>query len=765
MQQQNDAALAAAILATDRTPVQNVNVTWGMADYSFDDVTPVVEEWQVTRSITGDLPTSVGLVEGYESAEMTMTVSGSWYNGESVARSLLGFAQGGALASAAKLGSYVMAKVGFAGTLVQVFAGRLRSMRGLSSTRSVTITCLDEASRFSVPAGLPVWAVADSIQQWGSEGGAFRVNTQWVVDHLFRRAGYFPSPPIAPGALFSASFHGGLCPNLGTEGVQNPIGMTWTTPWDANAFNVPAPWGMLAPIPHFPSSVRYRAVAPRDGDYYATAFGTNQSQGLGMCARISIGTVSSQFFGRQRLITFSGRRADGLPSGGISLNTLRGSTNGVPDQTVTLCCEIIGADGAGVTIDGPVVVASATWQYVGMHVKYTTQTSVTVTFRYGYTSYTVTGTVPSAPSSDPSVYVDINLNIAPLVDVNCWSNPDLPVTWPAESFTPNVVVDVGLNELWGLPIDTTISARDALRSLTKAESAVFSVDEQGKPSWRNRDTMARLAQYAPVRTFTADRSLMDLGIERNIDTVRNVISVAATPMVLSSEYVTVWSLSNIGAMVCSPQSSLLFTVPIDPSVFLVDAPVLIIPGVNWSAVNPQNVPSPSLIGTGSRVSLWTAGAEASSGVSILITRDSPTTLLVNVFNQLTTEVILSNNGQQPAFIITGLRVAAGNTDSRTVRDGPSKAAYGERYLQVTPSTWHQHLPSLTGILSALIARTKAPVAVLEQIPVVGDPRIQLADVVTIVDPDGMGSLTGSVVRVDHGVSAQKGMYTVLTVRA
>lgn len=71
----------AAIEAIDRVPIYTLKADWnrnGLYDHALSDLTDLVEQVQVGRALSGTLPVEVGLVEGYSSAELAVTLSGRW---------------------------------------------------------------------------------------------------------------------------------------------------------------------------------------------------------------------------------------------------------------------------------------------------------------------------------------------------------------------------------------------------------------------------------------------------------------------------------------------------------------------------------------------------------------------------------------------------------------------------------------------------------------------------------------------------------------
>src|SRR6266545_7388853 len=71
-------------------------------------------------------------------------------------------------------------------------------------------------------------------------------------------------------------------------------------------------------------------------------------------------------------------------------------------------------------------------------------------------------------------------------------------------------------------------------------------------------------------------------------------------------------------------------------------------------------------------------------------------------------------------------------------DTASIAAYGvEQVLEIPDSPFRQDPDAIDNLAQDLLAQLKDPKPTLQDIPLVGDPRLQLGDRVTLQDPDGL----------------------------
>ncbi|MEV0445456.1 hypothetical protein AB0I84_08145 [Streptomyces spectabilis] len=101
---------------------------------------------------------------------------------------------------------------GINGTALPTFRGTVRSRSGESGTDLVRLSALDGAERLRMAAQVPNPDGAFSNTGTAWTGTASPV---WVVDHLLRNADIHTAPPIRPTSIMYASFHGGAAANLG----------------------------------------------------------------------------------------------------------------------------------------------------------------------------------------------------------------------------------------------------------------------------------------------------------------------------------------------------------------------------------------------------------------------------------------------------------------------------------------------------------------------------------------------------------------------
>lgn len=123
------------------------------------------------------------------------------------------------------------------------------------------------------------------------------------------------------------------------------------------------------------------------------------------------------------------------------------------------------------------------------------------------------------------------------------------------------------------------------------------------------------------------------------------------------------------------------------------------------------------------------------------------------------------NDSTPFLHVGGTVLAdLGNTTS-TYADAASVATYGTRSLPYPATDWVQDPTSVLPVVQSVVAYTRNPHAYLQAMDIVGDPRLQLQDVVTVADPAGMGaSIPASVYGIKRRISVKDGLSDTLTLR-
>jgi hypothetical protein len=123
------------------------------------------------------------------------------------------------------------------------------------------------------------------------------------------------------------------------------------------------------------------------------------------------------------------------------------------------------------------------------------------------------------------------------------------------------------------------------------------------------------------------------------------------------------------------------------------------------------------------------------------------------------------NDSTPFLHVGGTVVQDNGSSSATYQDRPSVATYGVRSLSYPSSDWVQDATTVATVVQSVINFTRNPHPSFANVDIVGDPRLQLQDVVTLTDPLGLGvSMPASVYGITRSISLSDGVKDSLTLQ-
>lgn len=123
------------------------------------------------------------------------------------------------------------------------------------------------------------------------------------------------------------------------------------------------------------------------------------------------------------------------------------------------------------------------------------------------------------------------------------------------------------------------------------------------------------------------------------------------------------------------------------------------------------------------------------------------------------------NDATPFLHIGGTLVVDDGQSTAGYFDLTSVGTYGRQSLDFPSSDWSQDQSSVAGVVLSVVNYTRNPHPYFQSIDIVGDPRLQLQDVVTIRDPGGMGTqMPASVYGINRKISLTDGVVDQLTLR-
>lgn len=755
MQFADDAAIAAVVESSTRNLGISVVADWngdGGYDHAYSDLSPLITEATLQRSLHGALPAEVSLVEGYSSTELVLTLAGTRAAGELDAVQLFSvYRTDSPLYAMALEGSHihydVIVHTADGPAYIRQFSGRVRKISVARASGTVTIQCLDLAEALRNNISLPRWAAIDSSLEYASdalepaETSLFgTVNSSWLVDAVLRKNGGGIGPGANAGCVWSTTMNGGSIPEVGDlrhAGVKIPgvggVG-TWT--------DGPPLVGGLAPI---------AADSPYSNAIYNTyALGYSNVPFDMAGSAVGVGNVRTLAFGGWVL-------ADADINPHLNTNSLMfvGLGESAVDDNARLVA-LQAADGtmvARLTLDmgawsGVWETASlaAGWHYVAFAIESRT-TGVVVKVNIDGVISTPTATSgPSAgalpavtqPTRSGQQQIQVQATAA-CSHLQVWVNDVDTAGITFNRVHPNEdrrsVIDVGLNELNHLPDIYQVSAWSVLEAVARAEYAVVVADEHGRVHFLNHNTV-RQASGETVRVLDADL-FADIGLGSTIDSVRNVIKFGTTPAGWREGAVwqapakdTLTTGPGIDRALRFPLSDVMWVQHGDPGALTnVKASV----AENWFDEGGWAVTDPldtawDLPGANNVFStVFPLGYLSNRFVQININNASARTVQFT-FSDL----------YNPSYAIYGYKIYSGDTINTTIEDDASQDRYDTRTLEVPDSAYHQNQVAVTAIMNLLLAELSYATPTISDITVPGDPRIQLRDAFQVDDEAGLG---------------------------
>lgn len=331
--------------------------------------------------------------------------------------------------------------------------------------------------------------------------------------------------------------------------------------------------------------------------------------------------------------------------------------------------------------------------------------------------------------------------------------------------TPKYVanMDRGLNRFSHMPKPKATDAWDIITSVAASEMGAVFWDESGRFQFWNFDTIAQ-KQDLVVRDFDLDHA-KNLTVTDSLDSVRNVYTVQTNK-----------KRAIYGGQALYSSS--------DPNEFYV-------PGgtIREFQLWRDDVESPltffmqkytTLTGTGFPAwddsvvhgyciqylinGVWQERGDR-TGVDIRVYFTNQGFLKVSIWNGWSEPIRLASgsaDNSRGAFRFTGTKVTDDAPVSNIYRNYPSIDKYGPRNLELKGDWWQDGF-ARTLLVPKMIVRTAQPIPATDNIPIPGDPRLQLGDTIRVNDPDGIGDgIKLQILGVKRTFNAQ-GLSDTLTV--
>jgi hypothetical protein len=642
------------------------------------DLTGQVTSWSVDRGYDTDLPAAMRAVNGSSSAELRMTLTGT---GEQTAAQLYSPYAPHATADITRPTQSALHGWGVADDALPAFRGSVRDRIADSGSGRVELSALDGAERLRDAATLPA-AVSTGTTPISSG--------TWIVDHLAREAGIHSAPPPRAGCILYASMHGGFTPDIGfyRDHISNSHSYSRSR----------APWEIAAVSGSNPYTVRWD---PRTRT-------TVPGSGLLVEAWVDARTVPATG-GRVQLALFY--QADS------ATNHVRVVFDFSTD-TVS-----VGTDSTSATIT-PAELGRRGIYHVGVYWSFT---DTRPTAYYYLSGEPVIGGFyernmgerASLPSGGSQLnYVELVSGMpVEAVQVSTRSGR-LTAAEFDPPWTRGAVLDDVTSQLLAVP-PTQGSAWEVITAVARAEQATAEFDEHGIFRYRNNRRFTNPGN--PVLTVTSAREIASLRVSEAIDSVRNVVDVPYSTYRMGTPAT---KFTDTAVRSVSPFGS--FSLPIDYDVSEYDCP----PPVVYATTAP----------TGSRVrfATQTSGTVGVHGAIETTAERDGNRLWLTFRNRTGNTLYLVTSTGTPSLVIASIQLGTDSPTRTSVRrvNTTSRDLYRAQVYQVPSSPWIQSSSTASSIGDYLLAVGAQPLPILGDVEILPDPRIQLGDLVRVIDQVG-----------------------------
>lgn len=571
---------------------------------------------------------------------------------------------------------------GMAGETLPAFRGMVRDRSADSGTGVLELSALDGAERLRDAARLPAAVSANTTPI---------ASGVWVVDHLLRNAGIHTSPPPRPGCILYASMHGGLAPNIGFYRDHTLNLLDWRrdlAPWEIAPF---PGWGQYTAR----WDPRTRTTVP--GQSLLSEFWVDNT---------NLGSVG----GKVQLSLFF--QAD------TQTNNVRFSVDFV-NEAISL-----GTDGSSATINTSRLRTKGRW-HCGV---YWAVNFTGVLRGYFFMSgpnapdpfYTLDmGQFPAMPATQLN-YVELVAGLpveaVQVSTMNTFINTkdDWEPPWQR-----GAVLDHVGSQLNAIP-PTQGSAWDVITAVAKAEQATAEFDELGVFRWRSNSRFT--SPGTPAATVTSAREIASLRVSEAIDSVRNVIDV---PYSVYTAGTTTTRFTDTEGSWIPAGGTLTLRYDYDSSEYDSPPPIVY---VDNAPANTSRV----------RFSFQSNGLGGVHGAVESTTERDGDQLIITFRNRTGNALFLTTSTGAPSVSIAAIKLASGSPQRFSLRryNQTSRDRYGSQVYQVPATPWIQMSSAAGRIADYLLAVAASPLPILGDVEILPDPRLQLGDLVRVVDDVG-----------------------------
>lgn len=763
MQTHGGAPAEETILSREREIRIELLVDWnrdGLFTHALSDMSKWVDNVKVDRALKGSAPEEILLVEGYAAAELTWEANAETSDGVSFVSVFSPYNGNSPFYNMPVIGCEVKYRIGVETSVGTVwysqFIGNIRFITPDRANNTVSFSALDRVEKLRRPVYSPVWAVADNLTTRGFTQAQL-IESQNIIDHClsFCDTSSTPLRPVYREELLvpDDAFDGmhvwmkGTGGNLPSVGWMDNAQIQTYPPDDAQpmyeTLGVPHP---DSPEPSKPPLALFANASPvgDENRYWAAD-------------RNKINAGGSHFMGFT--LNFRGANSDEAFTGAetipltvrvgslrrIEIHILNGEAWTEINDEVGLTSNesahiALPTDVDSVRIDAIWDVSDSTgvraWFRVG---DVTTGTSMT-TIRGPY------GTNPEDllrglvivhhSVSLCDVYYSVRNMFINTVSIEntCEFNGARKAKYVA-------VLDRGTNRLSFMPDMDGKEAWDVITDVAAAEFGSVFWDEDGYFHFWNLGTV--IGKRATInKTLTTD-DISDLSITDSYDSVRNLYTVSASKK--TGSIANVYESKSVDEFYTDWDP--MFLVTNEYIVFANDIqflePRYLQRYTTLNTVNTAAIPKwnddvkHGYVLQHYNGSAWVEPDIAVFDVSVICWINTEGQIIVRITNGGNEAIRFATDSGGAAMHIEGTKINEFDDQVFQTRDQTSVNTYGGRTLNLT-GEYYQEFFDFGNMTSQMLDRTKVPIPSTDDITTIGDPRIQLGDVLSIKDPDGIG---------------------------
>ena len=318
------------------------------------------------------------------------------------------------------------------------------------------------------------------------------------------------------------------------------------------------------------------------------------------------------------------------------------------------------------------------------------------------------------------------------------------------SFIPGAVLDASLNNLVGVVETLGQNPWQIVQQVVEAELGFAGFDENDVFRFYNRNT---LNNSTSVRTISSRSSLKAVETTSQKSAVANWVQVPYLPLGLSS-YQAIWSCGDTEYFI-PPRGIFFLFVTFENPVIGLSTQTGVIPSggiINTSSIHQ------ALSGFRAAKKADGSGGQVTTGINIVIRQLSPTTARLDISSNLNYPVYLVTPPGFPTAqgvpclslggeFLTAIATAPDTgttTNSEAIAEaqwppidqgGAASNPSGPIQVLLSSNPWRQKLVEATALADDVLADLYQSRPVLQNVVITMDASLQLADRVTLVDPD------------------------------